>query len=181
METFIIDWPILLLIGIGFGALAPGEGWWRSRAFAAGGATAVVFTAVALVSYVLAPDWMWMYFLDPDEVVWAVPVIVLGYLLFFVLGFAASVSLRSIGISAVAASALGAGVLELAVVAITWDRYHLIGTRAEWLQGRAHELLTAAPEGSAGPIGAMGAAFLVVVGVAWLLAWKARREAPADR
>ena len=141
IETFIIDWPVLLFLGILFGSLAPADGWWRSRAFKAGAVAALVFTIVAFASYVVAPDWMWMYFLDPGAVAWSLPALAVAYPAAYVLGFAAAIGLKPLGKRAVVTAAAVTVLAEIAVIAITWSRYHLVGTRSEWLRGDAHELL----------------------------------------
>jgi len=181
MKTFIIDWPVLILLGLVFGVFAPDERWWRSRAFIGGCVSAVAFTAVALVSYAIAPDWMWMYFLDPSEASWAVPLIPAAYMFVFALAFAAAVAIRRASRRVVWAAAAIAVGLEAAVVAITWDRYHLVGTEREWLEGTAEELFSASPGGDAKTIGLLGPVFLIVSVVAFVMVWRSRREAAADR
>ncbi len=162
-KTFIIDWPVLIFIGVLFGALSPGERWWRSRAFIAGLLTAGAFTVVAMVSYGIAPDWMWMYFLDPSRVAWVLPFMPLVYLSVFALGFAATISLKALGSPALLVAAAAAVAMEIVLIAITWERYHLVGTRAQWLQGTAHELLSLAPTGPAKSIALMSPVFFVVL------------------
>jgi signal transduction histidine kinase len=175
IETFIVDWPILSILGLAFGAFAPRHQWWRSRAFAAGLVSATVFTAIALVSYVIAPDWMWMYFVDPAEVSWSVPLVLVAYLVVFALSFAAAVALRDIGTKLVML-AIAAGVLmEVTVVAVTWERYHLIGTREEWASGAAHDLFALGPTGPARTISLLGPVFLVTLVASGLAVWRQRR------
>jgi hypothetical protein len=164
-----------------FGAFAPREAWWRSASFKAGLLTAVAFTIVAFVSYAVAPDWMWMYFLEPSKVAWALPGIGVGYLSMFTIGYSGAVGLRPLGRRIVAGAALGAVAAELTGVAITWSRYHLVGTRREWLAGRAHELLTLSPSGPVVTIGLLGPAFVAVFAVALFVTWRSSRAAPAGR
>jgi hypothetical protein len=171
VATFIIDWPVLLAIGLLFGGWAPVRPF-DSRPFVIGGMVSVVFTATALISYAIAPDWMWMYFIDPSTAVWTIPVITLGYLFFYVLGFAAAVSLRAYSRMALKAAIASALLLEAAVVALTWDRYHLIGSAIEWGTGRAHELFSLSPTGPARTIGLLGPFFLAALGVGIYLVWK---------
>lgn len=172
---------MLLFLGILFGSFAPHEAWWRSLPFRAGLTTAVVFTIVAFVSYAVAPDWMWMYFLSPSKVAWALPEIAIGYVVVFLVGFAAGVGLRPLGRRAAAVAAAAMIVAELVVVAITWPRYHLIGTRAQWLAGSAHELFTARPSGPVTTIGVLGPVFVAVLIVALVLTWRSGRAPAADR
>lgn len=169
IETFVIDWPILSILGLAFGAFAPRQRWWRSRAFGAGLVSAIVFTLVALISYVIAPDWMWMYFLDSAEVSWTVPPILVAYLAAYAMSFAAAVALRDLGPQLLWLAIAGAALMEVVVVSITWDRYHMIGTRQEWLAGTAHELLTVGPTGPARAISLLGPVFLVTLVVSVIL------------
>lgn len=176
IETFVIDWPILSILGLAFGAFAPRGRWWRSRAFVAGFASALVFTVVALVSYVIAPDWMWMYFLDPAEVWWAVPLVLVAYLAVYAVTFAAAISLREVGPKLVWLMVAVGAVMEVAVVGITWDRYHLIGTRQEWLADAAHELLTLSPTGPALTISLLGPVFFVTLIASSVAVWRQRNQ-----
>ncbi|MDQ3985545.1 MAG: hypothetical protein M3280_03500 [Actinomycetota bacterium] len=181
IETFIIDWPVLVLIGVLFGAFAPTTEWWKSRAFMAGLVTAAVFTSTAIVSYFIEPDWMWMYFLDPDDVAWVVPLIPVGYILTFVLGFAAALTFRAMGTAFVWGAGIAAAVCEIVVVAVTWDRYHLVGSRSEWVRDAANELFTASPSGSVKTIGLLGPVFIAVLVVSLILVRRSARSTPADR
>lgn len=181
MATFIVDWPVLILLGVVFGGLAPQRRWWLSPAFLGGTIAAIVFTLITLASYAIAPDWMWMYFLDPAAVSWVVPLIPLGYLFVFVLGFAAAVALRHVDARLVWGAGAVAAAMEVAVAAVTWPRYHLIGTTEEWIAGAAHELLTTAPTGPARTIGLMGIPFALVLVVALVLAFRNRHAPVADR
>lgn len=181
IATFIIDWPVLIFIGVVFGAFAPDTSWWRGRAFVAGLVTAAVFTATAVISYFIEPDWMWMYFLDPDEVSWVVPLIPVGFLLLYALAFAAAVSLRQLDRLALWAAGALALLAEIVVVAVTWDRYRLVGTRQEWLTGSAHELFSTSPSGPVKTIGLLGPVFAAVFLAALYVVYRSRRAIAADR
>jgi hypothetical protein len=179
-KTFIIDWPVLVFLGLVFGMFAPQRDWWRSRALIAGAIAAGAFTLTALISYAIAPDWMWMYFLDPDGVEWAVFVMPAAYAFTFLLGFWSAIALAALGRGAVVRAAVVALLLEVVVIGITWDRYHQVGTASEFSSGRAHELFTAAPSGPARSISLMGPVFLVVAIATFV--WARRSDAaPADR
>jgi hypothetical protein len=169
----------LIFLGILFGAFAPRDAWWRSRAFKAGSVTAVAFTAVAFASYAVAPDWMWMYFLDPNDVAWAVPGLVLAYLATYLTGFAAAIGLQQLGPKALAVAGAATVVAEVGVIALTWSRYHLVGTRAEWVGGDAHELFSISPSGPVRTIGILVPAFFVVLAVALYLTWRSARAHPS--
>ena len=181
METFIIDWPVCVLIGLVFGGLAPRARWWRSKAFTFGLISVVVFTATAVISYFLAPDWMWMYFWDPNPVAWSVPLIAIGYVLTFALAFAAAISLRDLGTRAVWIAAGLAAVAEVVMVGLTWDRYHRVGTRSEWLNDAAHELFSTSPSGPVKTIGILGPIFAVVLIGSLILARRSRDASLTDR
>ena len=182
IATFIIDWPTLGLIGLVFGGFAPRMAWWRSRSFYRGGFTALVFTIIAMISYAIAPDWMWMYFLDPDEVSWTIPLIPVAYLFVYVLAFAAAASLKQIGAGATWGALVLMTGLQIAVVGATWDRYHLVGTAAQWSAGRANELFSTSAEGDARSIGLLGPIFVVVAVASFVLTLRGRRRAlVADR
>lgn len=172
---------MLLFLGILFGSFAPRDAWWRSRAFRAGLAAAAVFTIVAFVSYAVAPDWMWMYFFTPSDVAWTLPGIAAGYVLVFVIAFAGAVGLKPLGRRASIAAATGMLMGELGIVAITWSRYHLVGTTREWVAGDAHELFTASPSGPVATIGVLAPLSILVIAVALYVTWRSSRAAPAGR
>ena len=181
VATFIIDWPVLTFLGFAFGALAPLERWWRSRAFVGGAVTAVVFTGTALISYVVAPAWMWMYYADPNKLDWAVPLIGFAYLVCFALAFVTAIGLRSSGINIVWKLAIVSLAFEVLIVGLTWSRYHQVGTQIEFLNGKAAELFAVPPEGPVKTIGALGPVFAVTLGVTLWMSFRSRRAAAADR
>jgi hypothetical protein len=181
VATFIIDWPVLTFLGFAFGAAAPVQRWWRSRAFIAGVITAVVFTSTALISYLVAPDWMWMYYTDPDTVSWAVPFIGIAYIVLFGFAFLSAVGLNASGIRIAWKLAIVSLVFEVGVVAFTWDRYHRVGTTVEWLRGHAAELFSTSPEGPVKTIGVLGPIFAITMAVAFFLVYKGRRATTAGR
>lgn len=177
IETFIIDWPVHILVGLLFGSFARSDRWWRSRWFLGGLISSAAFLTAALLSYAVAPDWMWSYFLDPDDVAWSVPLIALGFLFCYLLGFAAALSLRTIGRSALVAAIVFTLLLEVVSIALTWDRYRVVGTRREWQLGQAHELFSTSPTGPVRTLGLLGPTFFIVSVGAFL--WS-RRERHAD-
>lgn len=175
VATFIIDWPVLAFFGLFFGNLSSTERWWRSPAFAGGLVAASGFTGVAMLSYRDAPEWMWMYYRDPNEMARLVPWMPVGYIATFVLGFAGALRLRAEDRSVWPAAAVAVAA-EGAVVAATWDRYHRIGTKQEWESGTASELVTAKPEGLAKKISSYGP-LVAATFIAGL--WMARRNRAA--
>ena len=182
IATFIIDWPVLGLLGFVFGASASGDAWWRSRAFRAGLVSAAVFTGTAIVSYFVAPDWMWMYLIEPETLSWTVPFMVPAYLFVYAVSFAAAVALRAAGPVLVWVCAGVAVLMEVAVLAATWERYHLVGTTTEWHRGLAHELFDPTPTGDAQTIGLMGPVVIVTIAVCLFVTYRgSRRATAADR
>jgi hypothetical protein len=181
IETFIIDWPVLIALGMSFGLFAPEGTWHRSRAFLAGLASAAAFTLVAMLSFVVAPDWMFMYFIEPSDASWIVPLIPVAYVFCYVLAFAGAVGLRALSRAFVWAAVGWSLVMEIAIVGLTWDRYHLVGTAGEWVSGDAHELFSATPEGAARWISLMSPVFLIVLAAAFVWVWRDRSAPAADR
>ena len=181
VATFIIDWPVLTFLGFAFGAYAPVQRWWRSRAFLGGAITAIVFTSTALISYAVAPDWMWMYYVDPDKVSWSVPLIGVAYIVLFGFAFLSAVGLKASDVNVVWPLAIVSLAGEVLILALTWDRYHRVGTTVEWLRGQAAELFSVSPEGPVKTIGILGPVFAVTLAVAFVMVYRGRRAAAADR
>lgn len=146
IETFIIDWPVLAFFGFAFGDRAGSRRWWRSPAFAGGLTATGGFATAAMLSNKHAPDWMWMYLRDPREMKKVTDVMPIAYALAYVLAFASATRMAR---PARRKSALVAAACEVAIVGATWDRYHRVGTREEWEEGRADELVSLSPQGRA--------------------------------
>ncbi len=144
IQTFIIDWPILAFFGYLFGGVSTRIG--VARALIAGLIPTGGFTASAMLSYKHAPDWMWMYYRDPHEMEPAVKLMPPAYLAAFLLTFVSALRMERSIVRTAQGLALGA---EAAVIAATWDRYHRIGTKEEWVNGTADELIAIKPEGKA--------------------------------
>ena len=178
IETFIIDWPILAFFGFLFGGSSPPAGWWRSRAFAGGLVATGGLTASAMLSHRHAPDWMWMYYRDPQEMEPVTRMMPVAYFAAYVLSFLAALRLSSKPRSTkrAAGTALAA---EAAVVAATWDRYHRIGTKREWESGTASELVTLKPEGDAKKVSGYAPLVFGTLAIGWLMA--RRGDAPSAR
>ena len=179
IATFIIDWPVLVLLGIVFAIVTPPQRWWQSRAFLAGMIVSGFFTASALLSYVVAPDWMWMYFIDPAEARWTLPLMPFAYLGTYVLGFAAGISLKQFSPRVAWAGAVAALAFEVGVVALTWDRYRAVGSATQWSSGNAYDLFATSPSGPVVTISVSGAAFLVSLVVALTFVWRKSRASAA--
>jgi len=108
--------------------------WWR------GLIAVTVFLGTALLAYAKGPDWMWMYFLEPPDLS-LFDLAFLSVMVYYVpygAGFALSRRLdrqmgRSGGFLALACSLI----LNIYVLARLFDRYAHVGTRADYLAGRA--------------------------------------------
>lgn len=172
---------MLTFIGLLFGAFAPEVAPWSSRALKAGLITSLAFTATAFVSYVVAPDWMWMYFLDPDSVAWSLPLIAIAYPVTFLVGFSAALGLRTVSRWAVFTAAAASLIAEVVIVAMTWDRYSFVGSTKQWLNDRALPLFGTSPEGPVRVISLLGPSFAVVFAVALVITFRSHRETAADR
>lgn len=144
IETFIIDWPVLAFFGFLFGGTSSRIG--TSRALIAGLIPTGGFTASAMLSHNHAPDWMWMYYRDPEEMEPVVRAMPAAYVAAFLLSFVSALRMQRSTVRVARGLALGA---EAAVIAATWDRYHRIGTKEEWTDGAADELLAFKPQGKA--------------------------------
>ncbi len=129
--------------------------------FALGG----VFLLLVAVSYALNPDWMWMYYIDPDEVSWpAICYILIGLYVIpllcgIYLGHELYLNGRWSWIAGMAATLL----LELALLFLLWDRYNFIGTYVDFPARRGEPLV-----GSTGTLALVmniGGASAVVMGV----------------
>ena len=56
----------------------------KSRAFISGSLVTLGFIGLAAYSYTIAPDWMWMYFVDPAGIpLWMVIALFVAYYLAF--------------------------------------------------------------------------------------------------
>ncbi len=177
-ETFIIDWPVLAFFGFLFGGGAPRRDPWRSETFLGGLIATGGFTASAVLSNKHAPDWMWMYFRDPEEMAGATKLMPMAYFAAYGASFLAAQRAAPSSVARAVAAALTA---EVAVVAATWDRYHRIGTKEEWEQGRADELIALKPRGKAKQVAAYVPLVMGTFGAGVALSWRERRAAATGR
>lgn len=121
-----------------------------------------------------------MYFLDPDDVSWTVPLMLPAYLFVYWVAFGCAIAAREHGPVVPWFGAGVALVMEIVVLVMTWDRYHLVGTTSEWVAGRASELISASPTGPARTIGLIGPLVLATTIAAYVYAVRSRAPA-ADR
>jgi hypothetical protein len=139
------------------------------------------FTGSALLSYTVAPDWMWMYFIDPAEARWTLPLMPFAYLVTYIIGFAAGISLKQVSARVAWGGALAALAFEVGVVALTWDRYRAVGSATEWSSGTAYDLFASPPSGPVVTISVSGAVFLVSLVVALIFIWRQSRASATSR
>jgi hypothetical protein len=102
-----------------------------------------VFLALVLVSYVLYPDWMWMYFISTKDLSFARQISLLGgvFWILYVIPFLAG-HFWGLAFHAKNKMAWWAGIilnlaLEGLLIFTFWDRYRAVGTREEFLRGAA--------------------------------------------
>lgn len=102
-----------------------------------------VFMALVLVSYGLAPDWMWMYFIDHHSVsVFAVGyVLLMLYILPLVVGIVLGQILYQAGKTWWRVSVIVCVGIEAALLAGLWRRYNTVATSGEYITGRGETLL----------------------------------------
>jgi hypothetical protein len=176
LATFVIDWPVLVAIGLVFGLVAYGQAW-RSLPFYAGLVTCLAFTGAAIISYTVAPDWMWGYYIKPWADAPAMIAALVAYVAVFAGSFAIALRLReSEGSRGVWVALVLCGVAAVMILALTWDRYHLVGSAAEWHAGNADELLTTDAVGAVKTVSKLTPAFVVVAAVALGLSVRGRNR-----
>jgi hypothetical protein len=76
-----------MLFGYGIKGSVSGSAF-KTRAFWTGLLTLTLFNTTVVYSYMVAPDWMWMYFVDDNTIPqWIVSYVFVMYYLAFVFGF----------------------------------------------------------------------------------------------
>jgi len=141
IPTFIIDWPVLLLIGVifGFGVKgAPDGSVLRTRAFVSGFLVVALFSALVYYSYLLAPDWMFNYFTKASAVPsWMIPYIFALYFAAYAAGFVFKFELAKMG-KGTLSFAIVVLILASALVPISLGtRYTMVGSMDQFLAGQA--------------------------------------------
>lgn len=144
VETIFLDWGLSLGAGLLFGIAGRHEAarsprLLATRAFLWGLASLHVgVVAVSAALYAMAPDWMWMYWVDPDALPLAV--VALAFALYeaaYVAGFALGAELERLRRGAGWAAAGVLFALISAAEATTRTRLFHFGSREEFLAGRA--------------------------------------------
>ena len=134
-----------MLFGFLFSKFAPEipkDGWLRTPAFLHGIVYTTIFSSSALICYLVAPDWMWMYFIPDGTTPSPILIYVFIFLYYvpYIAGFFIGVHLRQ---SIPRAWMLGIGISFAFMVLITWalwERYTVVGTTAEFLSGSGKHL-----------------------------------------
>ena len=116
----------------------------------------VIFTSIFNVAVVYAvvhfPDWMWMYYLQDARNTLPELVYLFAFLYYFpfALGFYLGRDLKRYSIVIWAAFVVVLMATEAWLVLVLFDRYSVIGTRAEFLLGEALPLF--GPDNPIGPV-----------------------------
>lgn len=140
----------MVLIGMLYAPLARETAipFYRTKAFFASVRLAAAFLAVVAVSYAVAPDWMWMYYVRPNEVTAAGLLYVA--LVFYCLPYATGVFIGQhvclhgqrrrwmIGV-------ITCVIVQVALLVGWWQRYTRVGTAEEFFAGVAQPLVAAQP------------------------------------
>ncbi|MFO1520192.1 MAG: hypothetical protein U1F57_11130 [bacterium] len=139
IPTFIIDEPILILIGLLAGYFVP-KGWTKSlfktRAFLAGNFIALGFMSLAAYGYVMAPDWMFGYLLPASKVpFWMVVYAFILYYVLFLGGFFLHQELKKIHPALAALALVLALAASILVVLPVLPAYQTIATYEEFYKG----------------------------------------------
>jgi hypothetical protein len=143
IKTFIIDAPTLLLIGFIFSWLnreeLNGAEMLRSKMFTRGIILCTIFIIAALWSYVLSPDWMWMYYPTNAEtpLLGIVYILVFMYYIHFAFGYILGIWLERKKKHLSWAGAAVALVLNIIIMVLTYERYAVVGTYEQFHNGTA--------------------------------------------
>ncbi len=109
----------------------------KTRAYFSGKVVVTLFIAIVYYSYLIAPDWIWMYFVKPEEVPhWMVFYILILYLFAYDVGFFLKFELGKIN---------RIYPILMLIVALAWavgvtlalkDRYLTVGTLEQFQVGQ---------------------------------------------
>jgi hypothetical protein len=145
IPTFIIDAPVMVILGMLYTRLErePEKPFYRTKTFLASCRLAGVFLALVLVSYVLYPDWMWMYFFRTSDLSFSRQISLLGgvfwmlYAIPFLAGYFWGLAFHAKNKMAWWAGILVNLALEGLLLFTFWERYRAIGTHEEFFHGTA--------------------------------------------
>lgn len=179
IKTFIIDWPVLILVGIAFGygtKQRADVSLFKSHAFWGGMFIVASFSALAYWSYLIAPDWMFMYVVEAKQVP---AILVYGILILYAcvyaFGFTAKFELEKISSFFPILAIILCVIAEVGIILSFKDQYINVATREQFLNG-AKQFWTPLPKSKVGgfPIGFFGAA--LVPAAFGLLFWARKNE-----
>ncbi len=148
IKTFLIDAPVMVILGMLYTPWErePERPFYRAKTFWASCRLAGLFLVLVTASYVLYPDWMWMYFvstkalgLAPQMVIVACVFLIL-YAFPFMAGYFWGFHFRTRNKIAWWAGIILNVALEGLLIFALRDRYSAIGTREEFLQGTTMSL-----------------------------------------
>lgn len=173
VKTFLIDIPVMMLFG-GLFAVLEGPDTRRSIFASSYFWHGLVFTTVFNVAVVYAirfyPDWMWMYFLPDSHNTKAELIYIFAFLYYlpYALGFYLGYDLKRIGLFLWMIFMLALVGAEVWIVSHLFNRYSVVGTNEEFLQGTAVSLFS--PQNPMGPVmnGSVVVMVLYFIGVLFL-------------
>lgn len=141
IKTFLIDFPDLALFGAVFALLEKGRKEWffKESGFKWGLFFSTVFIISVIISYIVAPDWMWMYFPEKSKInlLDFIYILIFMYYMPYIAGYAIAKYLKDVDFKLAIASAVFYLLWAIYIVARLFDRYYHVGTREEYLNGTA--------------------------------------------
>lgn len=178
IPTFLIDLPVLMLFGVLFSVFAGKETRglcvFKSSYFWHGLIFSTIFNIAVVYAIIRFPDWMWMYFLQESRNTLFELVYLFIFLYYFpyLLGFILGCSFLEMGKMAWMAFVLFLVGWEGWLIAHLFERYSVVGTRDEFLNGTAVSLFS--PQNPIGPVmNASVGLMIVYYGVVW---WRHRKK-----
>ncbi|MCI0698604.1 hypothetical protein L0337_42215 [candidate division KSB1 bacterium] len=142
IKTFLIDTPVMVILGMLYTPLEREleKPFYRAKTFWSSCRLAGLFVALVMASYVLYPDWMWMYFVSTKMLGLALQTAIVAYVFLmlyvapFIAGYFWGSTFRT-NMKAWWAGIILNLTLEGLLIFALWDRYSAVGTREEFLQG----------------------------------------------
>lgn len=144
IKTFIIDAPVCLLIGLIYAYTVKDQtkSVFKTKGFASAIIVTTIFVLLAYYSTLIAPDWMWMYYLDSRNIPgWMILYAFLLYYVPVIAGFLLKFELDKINKKLSFVALIIAGLSELIVWALTAKRYFTVATFEEFHKGHGVPLL----------------------------------------
>lgn len=166
------------MIGIifGFGVKGiPTRSVFQTRGFFSGFVVVALFSGLVYYSYLLAPDWMYNYFVRASDVPsWVVPYLFVLYFAAYAGGFVFKFELEKVGKGALW-SVIALLIAASAVIPLSLgERYTRVGTMEQFHAGQAVPL----PKSPVGKVPANLTLVLVPLGIALLL-WSRKERSKA--